>query len=62
MYFRSFFILKCFKRLENKYKNIFDSKLCGRKNLFESFENVFEDLKSCNIFRCKDEKYIKIVD
>lgn len=50
MYFRSFFILKCFKRLENKYKNIFDSKFCGRKNLFESFENVFEDLKSCNIF------------
>lgn len=62
MYPRSSFILKCLKRLENKHKNIPDSKPCGRKNLFESLENVSEDSKSCNISQCKDEKYTKNVD
>lgn len=62
MYPRSSFILKCLKRLENKHKNIPDSKPCGRKNLFESLENVSEDSKSCNISQCKDEKYTKNVN
>lgn len=59
MYPRSSFILKCLKRLENKHKNIPDSKICGRKNLFESLENVSENSKMCNISQYKDEKHVK---
>ncbi|XP_061178387.1 uncharacterized protein LOC133187032 [Saccostrea echinata] len=52
MYPRSSFILKCLKRLENKHKNVPNPKPLtqkqnsGRKNLFESLENVSRDSKT----------------
>lgn len=57
MYPRSAFILKCLKRLENKHRNVQDHKplstdeKVGRKNLFESLENV----SSCSKDVCKSD-------
>ncbi|XP_062614391.1 uncharacterized protein LOC134276134 isoform X2 [Saccostrea cucullata] len=68
MYPRSSFILKCLKRLENKHKNVPNPKPLnqkqnsGRKNLFESLENVSRDSKAvCNSnnINYPEEKQIK---